>query len=171
LELFALLVFAVGMLGAAVVWAALRIVPALQASRDDAARERTLRLLALFAPGIAAAAQDPKALLTWQPIAAAARRLFAGEFAELDRAAGGRFPFGKDTLEAAHARWTTEWLAWERTHDAECKLKAATAEHELAGSPLLRGRLDAIEREKLDLYQRRYEEYVRVAKALQDLAR
>jgi hypothetical protein len=32
-----------------------------------------------------------------------------------------------------------------------------------------RARLDAIEREKLDLYQRRYAEYVRTAKALQTL--
>jgi len=40
----------------------------------------------------------------------------------------------------------------------------------LAGtSAVLRARLDAVESEKLDLYQRRYQEYVRVAKALQAL--
>ena len=46
------------------------------------------------------------------------------------------------------------------------------AEEELAraeGSRTLRARVDAIERQKLDLYQRRYAEYVRVAKALQAL--
>jgi hypothetical protein len=46
------------------------------------------------------------------------------------------------------------------------------AEHELAasnGSPAARARVDAIEREKLDLYQRRYQDYVQVAKALQAL--
>ena len=56
--------------------------------------------------------------------------------------------------------------------DAEYKLKAAVVEQELAAagaSPVLRGKLDAVEREKLDLYQRRYSEYVRVAKALQAL--
>jgi hypothetical protein len=34
---------------------------------------------------------------------------------------------------------------------------------------VLRAKLDAVEREKLDSYQRRYEEYVRIAKALQAL--
>jgi hypothetical protein len=34
----------------------------------------------------------------------------------------------------------------------------------------MRARLDAVEREKLETYQRRYEEYVRVAKALQALS-
>ena len=34
-----------------------------------------------------------------------------------------------------------------------------------------RARLDAIEQEKLELYQRRYAEYVRVAKALQALVK
>jgi len=36
-------------------------------------------------------------------------------------------------------------------------------------SALLRARLDAVESEKLGLYQRRYEDYVRVARALQAL--
>ena len=50
--------------------------------------------------------------------------------------------------------------------------RVAAAEQELVAagpSPLLRARLDAVEREKLELYQRRYEEYVRVARALQAL--
>ena len=33
-------------------------------------------------------------------------------------------------------------------------------------SPLLRTRLAAVEREKLERYQQRYEEYIRTAKAL-----
>src|SRR5207247_9991278 len=85
---------------------------------------------------------------------------------------GGPFPFAPDQVRAAHARWTTEWLAWERAHDATYKDRAAVAEHELtvsAGSVAARARLDAIEREKLDLYQRRYQEYIQVAKALQSL--
>ena len=47
------------------------------------------------------------------------------------------------------------------------------AEQELAasgGSQVMRARVDAVEREKLDLYQRRYTEYVHVAKALQALS-
>ena len=52
--------------------------------------------------------------------------------------------------------------------------QAAVVEQEIAAlgtSSVLRARLDAVESEKLDLYQRRYQEYVRVAKALQALVR
>ena len=114
----------------------------------------------------------PRALLEWQPLARAARELFPEEFAALDRAAGAAFPFSAEAIQAAHARWTAEWLGWERSHDAEYKVKAAAVERELAasgGSPIVRARLEAVEREKLERYQRRYEEYVRTAKALQAL--
>ena len=91
----------------------------------------------------------------------------------LDRATGGTFPFSPEQIEAAHAQWTADWLAWELAHDTEYKLKAAIAEQELdgdrRGGPRRAARLDAIEREKLDLYQRRYADYVRTAKALQAL--
>jgi len=85
---------------------------------------------------------------------------------------GTAFPFSRARLEAAHAQWTAEWLAWERSHDREYKRRAAEAEHQLAlvPSPDARLTLESIEREKLALYQRRYEEYVRVAKALDALA-
>ena len=72
----------------------------------------------------------------------------------------------------AHARWSADWLAWERTHDADYKLKAAQVEADISArgdSTLGRARLDAVEREKLDKYQRRYEEYARVSKALRVL--
>jgi hypothetical protein len=131
-----------------------------------------VQLLQTFAPGIAAVQADPRALLVWQPLAQTARKMFPAEFAALDQAAGGSFPFNRASIEAAHSRWTAEWLAWERSHDAEYKMKAAVAEHELAasgGSPIVRARLDAVEREKLETYQRRYEEYIRAAKALQAL--
>ena len=75
-------------------------------------------------------------------------------------------------MQAAHAQWTADWLAWERAHDSEYKLKAAVAAAELAAagdSQVARGKADAVEREKLDLYQRKYAEYVRVAKALHGL--
>jgi hypothetical protein len=143
------------------------------AARHDAPESvRRLQILALFAPGVAAAAEDPRALLVWQPLASTARALFPDDFAAIERAAEATFPFSRDQIEAAHARWSSEWLAWERTHDAEFKVKAAAAEEELRGSPgssVLRARLDSVEREKLERYQRRYEEYTRVSKALKNL--
>ena len=160
------------LVSAAVIAAAVLIASALRPAPSDRSRARVLGLLTMFAPAVSAAAADPRAILVWQPLARTARQLFPEEFAQIDAAAGGRFPFSKERLEAAHAHWTADWLAWERTHDSEYKLKAAVAEQELVAagpSPVLRARLDAVEREKLELYQRRYEEYVRVAKALQAL--
>jgi hypothetical protein len=158
---------------AAAVWiAAQQIVSELRATRDDIARGRTLAILQAFAPGIGAAQADPRALLVWQPLARAARQVFPAECAALDKAAGGTFPFTPDQIQSAHARWTAEWLAWERRHDADFKQKAAELEREVTasgGSAAARARLDAVEREKLDLYQRHYQEYVQVAKALQGL--
>jgi hypothetical protein len=165
------LLVALFVVAATIVWAGLRVARELALRREEIARGRSLRLLELFAP--AAADTDPRLLVAWHPLAAAARRLFAAEFAALDAAAGSAFPFSKERIEAAHARWTADWLAWERNHDADYRLRAAAVEHESAasgGAPLFRARLEAIEREKLDLYQRRYEEYIRTAKALQTLA-
>lgn len=155
---------------AAIVWAGVQMLRELKAARDEAAAGRTLALVQIFAPGLASAQSDPRAILTWQPLARTARRMFPIEFAAIDRAAGVTFPFSNEQLQAAHARWTADWLAWERSHDAEYKMRAAAVEHEMSasgGSPVIRARLDGVEREKLDLYQRRYEEYIRVAKALQ----
>jgi hypothetical protein len=159
-------------IAAAMVWSTVRVARELASLRDAAARSRVLQLLELLTPGIGAAANDPRALLLWQPIARAVRELFPDESAAIDRAAGAPFPFSRNRLEAAHAKWTAEWLAWEGTHDADYKLKSAAAEDEsgaAAGSAVARARIDAIEREKLEKYQRRYEEYIRVAKALQAL--
>jgi hypothetical protein len=159
---------------AAVIAAAFRIASAIQARRADEAKNRILHLLTLFGPAAGAAASDPRAVLAWQPLARTARQIFPEEFARLDTAAGGTFPYTDERLQAAHAQWTTDWLGWERTHDSEYKLKAAVVEQEISasgGSTVLRARLDAVEREKLELYQRRYAEYVRVAKALQALAK
>ena len=157
----------------AVAWGALRIAGALRVGPARAAGgDLVAPLLALFAPALTATQQDPRAFLVWQPVANAARQLFPEEFASLDRATGGTFPFTRERIDAAHGQWTADWLAWELAHDTEFKLKVASAEHELAGqgaSSLARARLDAIEREKLDLYQRRYADYVKTAKALQAL--
>jgi hypothetical protein len=157
---------------AAVLWAGWYVASGRRgASGGGATDDRVLTLLTLFAPALAASQRDPRAFLVWQPIARATRQLFPEEFARLDRATGGTFPFSPQQIEAAHAQWTADWLAWELAHDSEYRLKATIAEHELTtqGAGIARARLDAIEREKLDLYQRRYAEYVRTAKALQAL--
>jgi hypothetical protein len=156
----------------AVLWAGQQIAAALR--RPDGDDGQSTALLALFAPAVARGADDPRAVLVWQPLAVAARTLYPKAFAEFDRAVGSTFPFSPDSIERAHARWTADWLAWERRHDAEFKLKAAMVEHELGGdvhSPFGRARLDSVEREKLDLYQQHYEEYTRIAKGLQALIR
>jgi hypothetical protein len=167
-----LLLLSAAILAGAILWSGRAIVAEVRAWRTVDARARSLEVLAMFAPGLTACADEPRALLVWQPLAAAARRMCPDEFNALDRAAGGTFPFNRDRLEAAHARWTADWLVWERAHDVEYKLKAAAAEADVTasgGAALMRARLDAVEREKLERYQRRYEEYVRIAKALQGL--
>jgi hypothetical protein len=169
-----LLVLAALIVAAAVAWGGWQVASEIRRAGEGAVSARTLQVLQTFAPAAGEAAADPRAVLAWEPLARTARRLLPEEFAQLDRASGASFPFSPDRIEAAHAQWTADWLAWEQTHDAEYKLKAAAAEEALAGaegSRALRARVDAIEREKLDLYQRRYAEYVRVAKALQALSR
>jgi hypothetical protein len=145
-----------------------RLAAAVKRQRRDAAIQQAL---GLFGPAAAAVLQDSRQLLAWYPLARTSRKLFPEAFAELDAAFGGTFPFKKDQVEAAHARCTSDWLAWERAHDAEFSLKSAQVEDEIAraGGPpstLLRTRLAALEQEKLEAYQRRYEEYIKTAKAL-----
>ena len=157
---------------AAVAWAAVQTATELKRMREQAARGRLLQIFSTFAAASSAAGPDPRALLEWVPLARTARTLFPDEFAQLDRAAGEPFPFGAERIQSAHAAWTANWLEWERSHDADYKLKAAAIEEELertGASPVLRARLDGIEREKLALYQRKYEEYVRVGKSLKAL--
>ncbi len=165
------LLFVVAAAVAAVAFAIARLVQAVERRRRDAVIQDQL---ALFAPAIAAVRQDPRQLLAWYPIAQTSRKLFPDAFRTLDQIAGGTFPFTKDQVEAAHAKCSADWLAWERAHDAEFSVKAAAVHHEIdaAGqtpaqaSPVLRTRLAAIEQEKLERYQQRYEEYIKTAKAL-----
>ena len=160
------------LVGAALAYALWRIGDELQRQR----REATLHhLLATFAPAVAAAQQDHRQLLVWQPLAQTSRKVFPEAFKELDAAAGGVFPFTKEHFKAAHARCTADWLAWERAHDAEYAVKAAQVQDEIdrtpgQASPLLRTRLAAIEQQKLERYQQRYEEYIKTAKALAAIA-
>lgn len=166
--------FSVSLIAALAVlaWAVMQAVTVLRALQTEARHQRTLQLLAVFGPAAAAAPQDVRSLLAWHPVAAAARTLLPDDFAALDRAIGKTFPFDRDLLDQAHARWTADWLEWEQAHTTAYRLKVAEAEAELASdpsSPRGRARLDAVEREKLELYQARYSRYIQVAKALQAL--
>ncbi|MEO8256589.1 MAG: hypothetical protein ABI868_04505 [Acidobacteriota bacterium] len=168
-----ILLLSAAIVAAAIVWGCQLIAGRFPASRQADVDSRLLQLMTTFAPAVGAGSTDPRAILVWEPLARTARALWPDAFDRIDRAAGAAFPFGTERIQAAHAQWSADWLAWERTHDAEYKLRAAAVEDELGrsgGSPLMRARLDAVESEKLDLYQRRYAEYVRVAKALQALA-
>jgi hypothetical protein len=153
---------------AALIYSLWRIGTGLQQQLRDGALQH---LLATFTPAVAASHQDPRQLLVWYPLAQTSRKLFPGAFKELDAAAGGAFPFTKEQVKAAHSKWTADWLAWERAHDAEYSVKAAQVQDEIdrAGVPasaLLRTRLAAVEQQKLERYQQRYEEYIKTAKAL-----
>lgn len=167
-----ILLLAAALVAGALLWGAAQIVSELRARRDEASRARVLAILTVLAPATGAAAADPKAVLVWEGLARTTRQLFPDEFARIDRAAGAPFPFGPERIQAAHAQWTADWLAWEGAHDMEFRLKAAALEQEISGagpSPAMRARFEAVEREKLERYQRRYQEYVQVAKALQHL--
>lgn len=158
------------LVGAGVIaWAVVRSSRVAPAASDDATKSRQLALLSAFAPAVAAAAHDPTVLATWQPVVQMARALFPAEIAALEKASGATFPFSNELVRQAHARWTTEWLVWERGHDAEFKRRAAAAhaDDSVPMTAATRTALDAIENEKLELYQRRYAEYVRIAKTLQ----
>jgi hypothetical protein len=171
----AVILVALAVATALIVRAIGRLASALERGNEARTRGRVLQLVVLFAPAIESAATDPRAIVTWQPVAETARRLFPEEFSAIERTGAGRFPFGTDTIQQAHARCTADWLAWEKAHDATYKLKAAQAAahasplSDPAAVALARTQAEEIDREKLDLYQRRYEEYVRTAKALQAL--
>ncbi len=133
-----------------------------------------LKLIALFGPSIERVQLEPRTLPTWAAVARTTRRLFPEAFARLDAASQGPFPFPPALIERAHARWTTEWLAWEREHDLRYKRLASEVEAERVDvtderGRVLEARLREIEQEKLQRYQERYEEYVRVGKAIGEL--
>lgn len=156
-------------LPAAVVW--LLVTRELRARRRDAAVHAMLQT---FGPAQAAVLDDPRQLLAWHPLAETSRKLFPDAFLALDTAAGGRFPFRKETVERAHARVSSDWLAWEKAHDEEYRIRGAAAEVDLRAAAgdaaaVARARLDRIQHEKIEKYQQRYEDYVRTSKALQAL--
>lgn len=163
-----MLVLSLLLIAGAIAGAAVAVVRERRASRRDRALQQ---LMGIFMPAVPAALDDPRRLLLWYPMAATARILFPGAFHALDAAAGGRFPFTRDQVAAAHATWTATWLAWEQSHDAARKLQAAVMEQDVsrASGPdaaIGKARLAAFERTALEEYQRRYEEYVTIGKAL-----
>ena len=158
---------------AAAIWFGAALVARRLVSRQRDAQ--ILGLLATFGPVAERAQADPRVLLAWYPLASAARQAFPVAFLALEPGGQPRFPFSASDLEAAHARWSTDWLDWERRQDAEHRARREAVEAELEratdeAAPPLRARLEALEREKLEQYQRRYEEYVRVSRALKKLS-
>jgi hypothetical protein len=167
----AALTFAVVFLAATCGVVGLLVVAALRLRRRDA---QICGLLATFGPVAERARSDPRVLLAWYPAAEAARRIFPEACAALDAGATDRFPFGAEQLEAAHERWTADWLEWEQDQDAEYRRKsgAIEAEHDRAegsASAAPHAGLETLEQEKLERYQRRYEEYIRTSRALAKL--
>ena len=157
---------------AATGFGAFLVASALRSRQRDT---QILGLLATFGPAAERAYNDPRVLLAWYPVGGAARRAFPDAFAALEPDGEPRFPFSAADLEVAHARWTTDWLDWERRQDADHRAGREALEAELGqatdvNAPPLRARLEALEREKLEQYQRRYEEYVRVSRALAQLS-
>lgn len=144
------------------------------AQRDCRRDAQILSLLSTFGSVRQSTRSDPRALLDWYAVAESARRLFPDAVAALD-ADGARFPFGQADIETAHTNWTAEWLAWERDHDATYQRRADEIESDLHGATgeparAARNALARLESEKLERYQRRYQEYVQVSKALAALS-
>ena len=158
---------------ATIVAAGAAIAGVAELARRDGRRQHRERLIAALLTSIAPAAAraDPRELFGWRRVAVAARDLFPDVVATIESRTGERFPFPRETVEEAHARWTAEWLAWERRHDADFRQRAIALEAELqtageAGSPAGRARMAALDDEKLQAYQHRYEEYVRIGNGL-----
>jgi adenine phosphoribosyltransferase len=153
---------------AAIWWTAQQIVGELRAARDGR-RAAGCSCSSSSLPRARRGAARSTAFLVWYPLARS-RASCCRPTARLDpRRRIVPVPAGAGA--GAHAQWTMTGSPGSGPTTAS-KLKAATAEQALAASPdspVLRGRLDAVEREKLDTYQRRCAEYVRIAKALQAL--
>ena len=141
-------------------------------ARRDRRRLHRERLAATLLTTLApiAARGEPRDLLAWRSAADAVRRMFPDVVDAIERRTGEAFPFSREVIDDAHAHWTAEWLAWERRHDAEYKQRTSALDAELADAdddtPAGRARLAALEDERLQTYQQRYEEYVRVGNGL-----
>ena len=139
-------------------------------------RDRQIQaLVATFGSLAAQAREHPRRLLAWHPIAEQTRQLFPDAFRALESVDGKRFPFSKELIESVEAKWTAEWLEWERNNDTEYRAQSAAIEAtlekaEASATQAARARLDTLERDRLEQYQRRYQEYVEVSRGLAALA-
>ena len=129
-------------------------------------------LVTVIPPSLATS--DPRVILGWANSFGVVRRLFPMAIQRIEHVSGGPFPVSNAIIEQVHARWTTDWLAWERNHNAEFQEKSAALEAEAGTTgrmvdPDIRARSARLEDEKLQTYQQRYEEYVSIGKALTDL--
>jgi len=166
-----MIALAVLLVAVVLVFGVFAVMAALRARRRDA---RLLSVCATFGPAIERAQSNPRVLLAWYPAACAMKRQFADAFAALSADPSKPFPWGAADIEVAHARWTATWLEWERHQDAEHRATTAGIELELDQAdanaiPALKTRLERLEQKKLERYQRRYEEYVSVSRALAKL--
>ena len=146
-------------------------------ARRDRRRQHREQLMALLlaSVGPAVARADGPELLGWRRVAAMLRGLLPEAVRAIEHRTGEPFPFPREVVEDAHARWTADWLAWERAHDIRFRQRTSALETELrergeSGTASGQARLAALDDEKLQDYQRRYEEYVRVGKELATLA-
>ena len=157
----------------------LTVVVVLVAERARRDRRRQHReqvmavLLASLGPAVARA--DGRELLGWRRVAGTLRELLPEAVRTIEQRTGQPFPFPRELVEDVHARWTADWLAWERAHDIRFRQRTSALEAELrecgeADTAAGRARLATLDDEKLQDYQRRYEEYVRVGKELAALA-
>jgi len=149
----------------------LKILNLFRARRIDA---QVSTLLSMFGPVIERSRSDPRIILSWHPIGEVARQTFPEAFATIEQKWVEKFPFNSAQIEAAHAQWTAKWLEWENDHNSDYQRKEESITAELnpedrESSNEARARTDRLEQEKLQLYQRRYEEYVRISRGLAGL--
>jgi len=161
------------MLEALLVMLILTVAVAAERIRREHRRQHHEQLIVLLLTGIgpAVARAAPRELLAWKRVSDTVRQLFPKAVASIEEADGKSFPLTRNIIEDAHARWTAEWLAWERGHVAEYTHRTATLEAELETSgdqqsSSGRARLAALDDEKLQTYQQRYEEYIRIGNGL-----
>lgn len=153
------------------------LVVLIKSIRKHQRQEILMQLFRMFSVPITQAQADPKVLARWSELSVQMRGLFPDIFRKVEASSGVPFPFSFELIESAHAKWTSDWLAWERKHDLEYKERIRAVESELNKvsesisdeTSALRSRLNAIELEKLGRYQERYEEYVRVGKTIAEL--
>ena len=160
----------------AILCALLALIVVVLLLRFDQQRQHEERLTAFLVAAIPPLlpTNDPRVILGWANSFNTIRKLFPVTIKRIEQISGRSFPISDDFIDAAHARCTAEWLAWERKHNAEYQEKTALLEADIAATdrmadPEIRAKYARLEDEKLQSYQQRYEEYVSIGKALAEL--